>query len=92
MRRLCYPKGQDIQTWMESLSMTELIDHTRYAGQHRWRYSSAFDRKVAGNSLLPYRLTRSEALRRLALANAAKVRLRAGTLNLSNRPRIRGLT
>jgi hypothetical protein len=89
MRRGWYPKGQDIRIWMESLPWTVLIDSTRRAGQQRWRYSSAFDRQLAGNRLRRYCPNRTEALRRLALANAAKVRMRMGKLDLSSRPKLR---
>jgi hypothetical protein len=91
-RRKWYPVGQPIQIWMESRSMTELMDHFRYIGQQRWKNATAFDKKVAGNSLAPYRLTKQEACQRLERARAVKARKRFEkqmyTLDLSTRPRL----
>jgi hypothetical protein len=78
---------------MRGLSMTALSDHTRRAGEQRWRYSSVWDRKVAGNSLRRYALSKEEAGRRLAKARAVKAHMlaleKAGELDLSSRPRLR---
>jgi hypothetical protein len=63
--------GQDIRIWMEGLTMTQLVDHTRYAGQQRWKNSTAYERKIAGNSLAPHRLSKEEACKRLIKARAA---------------------
>jgi hypothetical protein len=74
MRRLSYPRGQPIQVWRDSLSMTEVTDHARKAGKERWRNSSELDRQRAGLWLRPYNPSRSEALRRLGLAHEANRR------------------
>jgi hypothetical protein len=84
--------GQDIRIWMEGLTMTALSDHTRRAGEQRWKNGTPFDRKVAGSQLAPYRLSKEEACRRLVKARAVKARQlierQAGKLDLSSRPRL----
>ena len=83
----------DIQIWMGELSMTEVSDYTRRAGQQRWRYATAVDRKLVGSQLAPYRLNKEEACRRLAKARAVKARMHLEKqmfkLDLSSRPRVR---
>jgi hypothetical protein len=87
-----YCKGRDIRLWMEGLSMTALSDHTRRAGECRLKYATGMERKLVGRRLRPYRLSKEEACQRLTKARAVKARMKieqeAGTLNLSNRPRL----
>jgi hypothetical protein len=73
--------------------MTQITDLTRRAGEQRWRYAGPFDRKVAGDRLRPYRLTKQEACKRLVKARAVKAQMhlesQAFKLNLSSRPKLR---
>ena len=72
--------------------MTQVVDHTRYAGGQRWKNGSQLDRQRARNFLLSYALSREEACRRLAKARAVKAHMlaleKAGKLDLSSRPRL----
>jgi hypothetical protein len=74
MRRKFYPRGQSIEVWLNSLSMTEVTDYARKAGKQRWKNASVFEKQRAGLWLRPYNPSRSEALRRLGLAYQANAR------------------
>jgi hypothetical protein len=57
-----------IANWFESLSPEDQIRHVRNAGKHRWDNASPYDRARARMQLQRYRISRSEALRRLRIA------------------------
>jgi hypothetical protein len=57
-----------IAVWFRSLSPQDQIKYVRNAGKHRWDKASPYDRARARMQLQPYRISRSEALRRLRIA------------------------
>jgi hypothetical protein len=74
MRRKSYPRGQNIQVWLNELSISQVTDYARKAGKQRWKNASHVDRQRAGLWLRPYNPSRTEALRRLGLAYQAIAR------------------
>ena len=63
-----------ISRWIATLTPEQLQEHQREAGRRRWMHATDFDRMRVAARLMPYKLSKSVALERLARANKEKAR------------------